>query len=104
MCVCVKKIFVKDFSRTTGLRILKSGMSIGYILLYCFICISFLIFIHFSFSPETPVDGLIGTGWGYTRLWSLCLVTLAKALNMFILFFFHFSPKICCRYPLEVPL
>ena len=35
VCVCVNFFFVKDFSGTTALRILKFGTNVGYELLYC---------------------------------------------------------------------
>ena len=35
MCVCVNFFFVKDFSGTAVLRLLKFGTNIGYDKLYC---------------------------------------------------------------------
>ena len=54
-----KEICVKDFSGTTVSRILKFGTNIGYNYLYHVRetqhphCLSFPLFVHFSFSPIT---------------------------------------------------
>ena len=54
--VIIREICVKDFSGTTAPRILKFSTNVGYDLLYCVkesacCCLSFLLFVHFSFSP-----------------------------------------------------
>ena len=52
----MEKIFVKDFSATTWVRILKFGTKLDSDELYCVtkaatFCLSVPLFVHFSFSP-----------------------------------------------------
>ena len=53
----MEKIFVKDFSATTWVRILKFGTKLDSDELYCVTkrtatyCLSVPLFVHFSFSP-----------------------------------------------------
>ena len=56
MCLSVYFFSVKDFSSTTRLRIPKFGTKLGSDELYCVAktatyCLSFSLFVHFSFSP-----------------------------------------------------
>ena len=52
----MEKFFVKDFSATTWVRILKFGTKLDSDELYCIkrtatYCLSVPLFVHFSFSP-----------------------------------------------------
>ena len=56
VCLSVNSFFVKDFSATTWVRILKFGTKLDSDELYCVRkeqphCLSVPLFVHFSFSP-----------------------------------------------------
>ena len=97
------EIFVKDFSGTTGPRILKFGTNMMYDRLYCvlknqpYMAYQFLLFVHFSFFPtffpsyQLSIYKCQSSNFIYTMRTTKCITVNKTKVQRFIFaFFFYF--------------